>query len=375
LKIVVNTRLLQKNRLDGIFWFSYYSLKYITQKYSEHQFYFIFDRKFDKSFIFSDNIEPIILPPPTRHPLIFPYWFEIALAGKLKKLNPDIFLSPDGYLSLRSKVIQLPVIHDINFFHNPQDIPFSARSHYNYFFPKYAQKAKRIATVSEFSKSDIVNSYKINPEKIDVVYNGASEIYIPLSESEKNKIKANYSNSTDYFIFVGSLSPRKNVENLFKAFDIFKNKTGSVFKLMIVGSPMHKTSGIFQTFSSLIHKKDIIFTGKLEEDILHKVLAASSGLTFVPYFEGFGIPILEAMYCEVPVICSNLTSMPEVAGDAGLLVNPYDTQEIASAMETLANNKQFASKLIENARLQRTKFSHTQTAEKLWQSIETCIHT
>ncbi len=103
MKIVVNTRLLLKNKLEGIGWFTYETFKRITQQHPEHQFYFLFDRKFDDSFIFSDNIEPIVVSPQARHPALFYLWFEHAVPRVLNKINADIFVSPDGYLSLKDE--------------------------------------------------------------------------------------------------------------------------------------------------------------------------------------------------------------------------------------------------------------------------------
>ena len=193
MKILVNTRLLLKDKLEGIGWFSYETLKRITQQHPEHEFIFAFDRPFDQEFIFSDNITPIILKPQARHPVLFYLWFEHAITKALKTSNADIFLSPDGFLSLSAKTKSIGVIHDINFEHYPKDLPWIITKYYQHYFPKFAQKADRIATVSEFSKLDICEKYNINPEKIDVVFNGASEIFKPIDEKEKQEIKKKYS--------------------------------------------------------------------------------------------------------------------------------------------------------------------------------------
>src|SRR3989304_8480792 len=144
----VNTRLLLKNKLEGIGWFAYESLKRITQQHKEHKFIFIFDRKYDEEFIFSDNITPVVVGPKTRHAFLWYYWFEFQIPKVLKKHKADLFLSPDGFLSLCTDVKSLNVIHDLNFEHYPNDVPYFARRFYKNNFPKYAQKAKRIATVS-----------------------------------------------------------------------------------------------------------------------------------------------------------------------------------------------------------------------------------
>jgi hypothetical protein len=157
MKIAVNTRLLLKNKLEGIGWFTFETLKRITEQHPEHEFYFIFDRKYDDSFIFSKNVKPIIIPPQARHPFLFFLWFEFSIPYILKRLKADVFLSPDGYLSLSSKTKQVAVIHDLNFEHNPNDVPFLVRKYFKFFFHRWAKKATRIVTVSEYSKKDIVD--------------------------------------------------------------------------------------------------------------------------------------------------------------------------------------------------------------------------
>ena len=132
MNIAVNTRLLLKNKLEGIGWFTFESLKRITTQHPEHHFFFIFDRDFSEEFIFSDNITPLIQFPPARHPFLFFAWFEYALPSLLNKLKPDLFLSPDGFLSLRYQGKSMNVIHDLNFEHYPEDLPALIRWYYRY---------------------------------------------------------------------------------------------------------------------------------------------------------------------------------------------------------------------------------------------------
>lgn len=374
MKIAVNTRLLLKDKLEGIGWFTYETLKRITQKHQEHEFFFFFDRKFDSSFIFSDNITPIVLPPPARHPVLFYFWFEHVLPAKLKKIKPDLFFSPDGYLSLKTNIPSINVIHDLNFEHFPNDIPWFSRKHYQYYFPRYAGKAKRIATVSEYSKQDIVKLFNISPEKIDVVYNGANENFKPLNDTEKNKIRNKYTEGNPYFVFVGAINPRKNLVNLLIAFDIYKYSSASGSKLLVVGERMFKTAEIEETFNHMRFKNDVIFTGRLQSDELHKVLASALGLTYVSYFEGFGIPIVEAFKCNTPVITSKVTSMPEVAGDAGILTDPFNPEEIALAMKKIENDNELVQKLISKGKKRAEIFTWQKSADRLWETIEKVIN-
>jgi len=374
MKIAVNTRLLLKNKLEGIGWFTYETLKRITQQHPEHEFFFIFDRPFDDEFIFSDNISPMVAFPQARHPLLYYIWFEFAIPRILKKIKPDLFFSPDGYLSLSTKVKSMNVFHDLNFEHYPQDLPYPERKYYTYFFPKYAHKATRIATVSEYSKSDIVKQYSVSPDKIDVVYNGANENFIPVADTEKVKIREKYSNGKPYFVFVGALHPRKNLVNLFKAFDHFRNSTSSNTKLMIIGEKKWWTEEIRQAYENMIYKNDVIFSGRLEIAELQKVVASALALTYVSYFEGFGIPIVEAFYAETPVITSNVTSMPEIAGDAALLVDPFSVKSISNAMLIIASDEQLQKELIKKGRERKKLFSWQKSSDRLWDAMEKTLY-
>jgi glycosyltransferase involved in cell wall biosynthesis len=370
MRIAVNTRLLLKGKLEGIGWFTFETLKRMTQNHPEHEFIFIFDRPFDRDFIFAENITPVVIGPPARHPFLFWIWFDFRIPKILKKFKVDLFLSPDGYLSLRTKVPQLAVIHDINFVHRPDDLPWLVEKYYNYFFPKFARIAKRIATVSFYSKEDIARSFKINYDKIDVVYDGINQIFKPLSEKEKIAVREKYTDGAEYFLFVGALHPRKNVSGLLNAFDAFKIETGNNIKLIIVGGEMHKAGDIFETYANMRYKNDVIFTGRVATEKLHDIFGAALALTFVPFFEGFGIPVVEAMTVGVPVICSNTTSIPEVGGNAVIYADPMKIDQIANAMLKIASDKDLRQELIEKGFEQKNKFSWDETAHLLWESVK-----
>ena len=369
MKIAVNTRLLIENKLDGIGWFTFETLKRITKNHPEHEFYFLFDRKYSDNFIFSDNITPIVMNPPARHPVLWYIWFEFSVKRILKKIKADIFLSPDGYLVLNSRIKQIPVIHDINFVHRPQDLPFLTRKYYNYFFPKFAKKAIKIVTVSEYSKQDIIQQYKITEDKVKVVYNGCNKMYKPVIEGIKKQTKQKYSEGNEFFIFIGTLHPRKNIARLFQAFERFKAEAKSDFKLVIVGTKMFMTKDIEEAYFKSKYKGDIVFTGRLKPEDLHHVLASAFAMTFVPLFEGFGIPLIEAMNCDVPVISSNTTSLPEVADDSALFVDPFSVNEIKNAMIKIITDDNLRNTLIEKGRKRKEVFGWDKTAEKLWNVI------
>lgn len=374
MNIAVNTRFLIKNKLEGIGWFTFETLKRITSNHPEHKFYFLFDRKPDPEFFFSSNVVPIVLPPQARHPILWYIWFEVSVSRFLRKNDIQLFLSTDGHMPLNIDIPSVVVIHDINFYHYPKAVPFFSRFYYNHYFPKFAKKANRIVTVSEYSKRDIADNFLINDNLIDVVYNGVNTIYSPVEDSLKLETKLKYTQGKPYFVFVGALSPRKNVGRLMKAFDIFNQRMDNEFSLVIVGERMFKTKDIARTYNSVKNKQSIVFTGRLQVEELRKVIGSSLAMAYVPYFEGFGIPMLEAMNCHVPLIASDKTSMPEVAGDAALFVDPFSVESIAEAMLRLANDGTLRENLIAKASERKKMFSWDSTSAKLFESLQTVIN-
>jgi len=369
-KIAVNTRLLLKNKLEGIGWFTFETLKRITKSHPEHQFYFLFDRPYSEEFVFSDNIIPVQIGLPARHPVLFYLWFEYSVQRALGQLGVDLFLSTDGYLSLDTPTRSIPVIHDINFEHSPEQRPAMTRRYYKYFFPKFARKAIRIATVSEYSKADIVAKYGINEDDIDVVYNGANEIYMTTSEEDKTAAREKYAEGNPYFLFIGSLLPRKNIANLFRAFDVFKSNSNNQVKLMIIGEKKWWTSEIENAYKEMKFKDDVIFKGHTAPDELKFIIPAALAMTYVSFFEGFGVPIIEAMKCGTPVITSDISCMPEIAGGAALLCDPNSPDSIAQKMSDVVNSPDNNEALVTQGLERAEVFSWDITAEKLWISME-----
>jgi len=370
MRVAVNTRLLIENELEGIGRFSYEILKELCNKNPNIEFDFIFDRPFSKKFLFNKNITGHILSPQTRHPFLWYYWFEIKLPKLLKKIKPDIFLSLDGFISTSINLKQISVIHDINFEHYPQNLPLFHRKFYQFFFPKYAKKAKTIITVSNYSKEDIIKTYGVQKEKIHVIYNGVGNSFSPMNKQEKREIKKTFSSGSDYFIFIGSIHKRKNISNLLKGFDLYKEKTKSQTKLLIVGKKRWWSKEMNKTYQKNNFKNDILFTGYLQEKTLPKVLGSAKGLCFPSLFEGFGLPIVEAMKCGVPVITSNTTSMPEICGESGITVDPNNVNEIANAIKKIDEDPNLREKLIKLG-LKRAKIFNWQIAsEKLLEILK-----
>ena len=368
--IMVNTRLLLPGKLTGVEWFTVETLKRLVQWNPEVHFTFLFDRSYDEQFLFGPNVTPIKLSPQARHPVLWYAWFEYAVKKAIDTYKPDVFLSPDGFLSLRSNIPQIAVIHDLNFVHNPERLPRFTGGYYRHFFAKYAAKATRIATVSEYSKRDIAETYHIRPEKIDVVYNGVSETFYPISPKPIVEEAA----GAPYFLFVGSLNPRKNIYGMLRAFEAFKEHSGLPHKLIIVGDPMFKLPKTKSFYNEMAHASDVVFAGRKDGNALNDMYNGATALWFVSHFEGFGIPIIEAFRAGCPVITATNTSMPEVAGDAALLRDSEDIKGIAKDMQRLATDEQLRNTLIERGYERAKTFTWDAAANRLWDCIETTLN-
>lgn len=361
--IAVNARFLLPGRIEGIGRFSDEVLKRLVLQMPEVDFHFFFDRPWHPDFIYADNVIPHVLYPQARHPFLYMAFFEVAVPYMLNKINADLFFSPDGYLSLASKVPQVAVFHDIAFEHFPKDISGIHAWHYRTWFPKYAKKADLILAVSEFTRQDIINKYTISPEKIKVVGNGCSNAFYPISESERGLVRNQYTQDKPYFLYAGAIQPRKNLDNLLKAFDLFRTEQDSDIKLLLTGRKAWNFEEVIRTYQSMKFRDEVIFTGYVSDSELNRLYNGALALVYVSRFEGFGLPILEAMNAGTAVITSNTSSMPEVAGSAAILVNPEQPESILAAMQTLANNPQKRIEFIERGFIQKTKFSWDKTAQ------------
>lgn len=372
MRIAVNTRFLLPTKMEGFGWYTFEIVKRLVENHPEHEFIFFFDRTFDPRFVFGPNVTPVVLNPPARHPILFRIWFNYSVKRALKKYKADLFFSPDGFLSLKTKVPQVGVIHDINFEHYPEDIPTSARNYLKKYFPRFAKKATHLLTVSEYSKQDICKTYGIDPSKITVAWNGASDAFQPIEDKQKELVRNQYSKGKKYLLFVGALHPRKNVKRLIAAYrNLTEEDPTFEYELVIVGETLWKRSGYDLDIDDQT-KSHIHFTGHLSLEELARVMASATVFTFVPYFEGFGIPLVEAMRCGTPILSGNRTSLPEVAGDAVLYCDPFDVDDISTKLRDLCSNELLREELCKKGLKRSELFSWDKAADTVWDVLESC---
>jgi glycosyltransferase involved in cell wall biosynthesis len=355
--------------MEGIARFNFEILKRIVKDHPEDEFYFFFDRPYSEKFIFAENVIPVVLFPPTRHPILMVLWQEFMVKKELKKIKPDVFFSGDTYMPLNPKVPTVLVSHDLAFLHFTDNVKFADKKYYNYFFPRFHNKADKLIAVSKFTKRDIEDKYRIASSKIDVVYNAANGHLKPTDEMTKQKVKEKLTEGNPYFVYLGSIHPRKNLVNLIKAFNVFKSNSENDYYLVIIGRPAWKTEEFYKALESSPFR-DRIITKQVDRSELPEYIGSADALFYVSLFEGFGIPILEGFEAGIPVVTSNLSSMPEVADEAAILVDPRSPESIAGAMTDLALDPTLRDSLVKKGFERLKYFSWDVSAKKTYDIIK-----
>lgn len=373
MRIAVNAIFLQKDHLEGYGRFVKEIFSRLARNHPGHEFIFLFDRPYDPAFVFERNVTPLVVTPAARHPASFKYWYDVKAPLALKRYRPDIWIQPYGFCSLTTTIPQLLVVHDLSFLHYPGFISWHQRLYYKLFTGSFLRKAKRVVTVSDYSREDIIKQYRIPPEKIGIVHSAAGDRFRPIDWQEKQQVKEKYAEGKEYFLCTGGIHPRKNLMNLLRAFSLFKKWQHSNMKLVVAGRLAWGYDDILEKIKTYKYREDVILTGYLPDDELATLTASAYAAVYPSWFEGFGVPILEAMQSGVPVITSNTSSMPEVGGDAALYADPNDPDSIAKHMLGLYRDETFRSRLIEAGIKQAAQFNWDTVAELMWEEIVHCL--
>jgi glycosyltransferase involved in cell wall biosynthesis len=366
MRIALNARFLLPDRLEGFGWYTHEIARRVVLAHPEDEFLFFFDRPFDPRFVYAPNVTPVVLAPRARFAPQFLAWFEWAVPRALKKSGAEVFFSPDAMCSLSSKVPTVMTCHDLVPLHFPAQVPLVHRHYLLHFLPKFLRRADHVLTVSEFVKNDIVRTCGIAPGKISTTYNGCREGFFPLEEIEKQAVREKFAEGKPFFFYAGAIHPRKNIPRLIRAFDLFKKQTSAPAQLLLAGRFAWQTGEVRAAYEQAEHRADVRFLGYVADEDLPRLTAAAQALAYVSLSEGFGLPMLEAMHCDVPVLAAYASCLPEIAGDAALLVNPFSEVEMAEGLKKLWENRAFAQDLVARGRIQRARFSWDAAAEQVY---------
>jgi glycosyltransferase involved in cell wall biosynthesis len=254
-------------------------------------------------------------------------------------------------------------VNDLAWETNPEVFPPAIRLRLRKLVPRSAHRARRILTVSEFTKKCLIEFYGIDERKIAVTYHGVSAIYRPVRDPVAlDRLRAKYKLPERFILHVGKIQARKNLSRLVAAFDSLVRQ-GLPHQLVLAGKPTWTSEEIFSTIESLGLSDRVILPGEVPLAELPVLYAAAEMFVFPSLAEGFGLPPLEAMACGTPVISSNATSLPEVVGDAGILVDPYDVDALARAMLEVSSSERLRRELGEKGIARAAMFSNRRMAE------------
>jgi len=367
--IAVNTRSLLHKHSERYATFIFQSFSRLAAANPEHQFLYIFDRSFDARYITSSNIVAITAGPAVKTPLLWLWWYNYKVPRVLKKYKADVFVSADGCCSLRTKVPQCMVVHDLAFLHQPKFISRSQLSFFQIYTPKFVRKATTIATLSNVVKDELVQRYKKNHLAINVIGSGVSEVFEPIGWKQKEAVLEKWTGGKEYFIYVGEIHPKKNLLNLLKAFSHFKKWQKSNMQLLIVGRMATGYTQFTEDLKTYKYRDEIVLTGFLESQDLQHALASAYAFINPSLYEGFSIANIEAMRCGVPVIANDTAAMHEACGDAALYCDVNDHKAIAEKMMLLYKDENKRNSLINAGLQQAQQFTWDATAALLWAGI------
>jgi glycosyltransferase involved in cell wall biosynthesis len=370
MRIAINTRFSAYDYQEGYGRFSREISYGLATENKEDEYYFFYDKSFESDKQTLSNINQIVAGPAARHPLLWKFWYDVSIPRLLAKNNADVFFSPDGICSLHTKVPQVLAIHDLAFLHYPQYMPKTQHWFYKHYTPDFIRKARRIITVSSFSRSDLIKQYPFAKDKTEVVYNAADPSFRPLSWAEKEAWKEHYTEGREYFLCVGSVHPRKNLINLLKAFSGFKKRQKTNMQLVIAGRLAWQHEDFSQALSTFKFRNDVKLTGYMAQESLVKLMGSAYALIYPSVWEGFGMPVLEAMQAGVPVLCSGTSALPEIAADAALFFDPLKPDDIGLQMAHVYKDEHARSLMIERGLVRAASFSWSQSCKQVREILQ-----
>ena len=309
------------------------------------------------------NFEIRLLPKPT--PLVR---VPVFLSYELRQHPVDV-LHVQYTAPPFCPVPVVATIHDLAFEHMPETFTRRGSLQLKLTVRRTAQKAARIATVSEYSRWDLLRTYRLPPEKVAVTYNGVeSHFTAAFLPNEANEVRQNFGIQGDYLLAVGSLQPRKNLVRLIRAYARLRSENRNfTSQLVIVGRKLWLADEIFAEVRRQPWAEDVILTGYASDEALPKLYRQATAFVYPSLFEGFGLPPLEAMACGTPVITSNVSSLPEVAGEAALLIDPQNQSSIEAALLAVTTDQNLRKRMREQGLEQAKKFTWQAAAEKTLQ--------
>ena len=343
-------------------------------EYSDEDEYVMFMSHSDREhFDFGhERVQIVTLPDWVGHPMVNIFWHLIFLPLMLLKHGCDCVFLPAGNRRLAwwYGVPSVGTVHDLSQLHVSAKYDFMRMFYIKTVLPFLMRRLTRVIAVSEATRRDLEAHAHVRQVGIDVVYNGADlDQYGPNNKEEATrKVQERYGIDTPYILYTARLEhPGKNHVRLIEAFANLKRNEGIPHHLILAGSPWFGAEAIYAAASKMGVEDDIIFAGFVPNEELPELYAGAELFAFPSLFEGFGIPLLESMASATPVVASNVASIPEVVGDAGLLFEPSRSEEIQHAISTALGDSGLRQQLVERGLKQSQNFSWDDSARQVWE--------
>ncbi|MFM7437106.1 MAG: glycosyltransferase family 4 protein [Snowella sp.] len=285
----------------------------------------------------------------------------------------DVVHGTDHFVYPNPTSRNIMTIHDLTFVKYPDYVPTIVKTYLDR-IKNCLKFTDAIITFSENTKRDLVELLKIDPDKIYVTYQASRyhADYLTEQQIEELKISFSYDFTKPYFLFVSTLEPRKNLIGLIEAFNYLKQNDKIEHQLVLIGQNGWKYQPILQAINQSLYRTEIHYLNYLSDDLVALFYSQAEAFIYPSFYEGFGLPVLEAMTLGAPVITSNSSSLPEITSDSALLINPNDPMELAEAMVSLIGDRVLRDNLIFKGKEQSSKFSWKKTAQatlKVYRSV------
>ncbi len=375
MRIAIEGQRLFREKKHGMDFVALELIKNLMQIDKENEYFVFVAPDVDKCLSDTENFKIIELDGGS-----YPKWEQIALPKAVKQYNCDILQCTSNTAPIKCTVPLIVILHDIIYM---ESVALFRKGYSTYqkignmyrrfVVPKILKRANKVITVSNFERERIKDFFKLTDDKIIAIYNGVGEHFKKINDTEYLKdIKTKYNLPEKYFFFLGNTDPKKNTKGVLTAYSDFVKKNGNEIKLLMLDYEENELQKLLTEIGDSVLRKDIFLAGYVVNTDLPAIYNMAELFLYPSLRESFGIPMLEAMACGVPVITSNTSSMPEVAEDAAKIIDPYKPEEITNAINQILENDEIKQSLIEKGLKQSAKFSWKAMAEenlKLYKSV------
>lgn len=330
-----------------------------------NEYHLLFDRPWDNNlfnFLLSNSrFRFHVLPPKTRLVPFANYWFQVSVRNFLVKNKIDLFFSPEPYTTIGSPIKRIITVHDLAFINFPETTYLINNCNARIMVKQGVRSADKIISVSYHTRNDLIKHYKIQSEKISVIHHGIKYVKPNRNELSERIEKHIFSDSRPYILYVGTIEPRKNLERLILAYEKLLT-SGIKHRLVLAGRKGWKVQNVYRLVRDLNLDKHIVFTDFISDAAQSYLYQHADVFVYVPLYEGFGMPVSEAMSFGLPIVTSNVSSLPEVVGDGALKVDPMNIDDIYNGLYLLLNDHNLRLTLSKAAKERSNKFSWKNSA-------------